>query len=44
MRALALGGPLVWPLRMTLIWAIMLLAVFIPVAVRGYRLAAESSA
>jgi ABC-2 type transport system permease protein len=28
----------------TLIWAIVLVAVFIPLAVRGYRLAAESSA
>ncbi len=44
MRALAHDGPLVWPLAMTLIWAIVLLAVFIPLAVRGYRLAAESSA
>ena len=44
MRALAYDGPLVWPLAMTLIWAIVLLAVFIPLAVRGYRLAAESSA
>ncbi|WP_308012671.1 ABC transporter permease [Mycobacterium intracellulare] len=44
MRALAHGGPLVWPLVITLAWAGVLLAVFIPVAVRGYRLAAESSA
>lgn len=44
MRALALGGPLVWPVTMTLLWAIVLLAVFIPLAVRGYRRAAESSA
>ncbi len=44
MRALAHDGPLVWPLAMTLIWAIVLVAVFIPLAVRGYRLAAESSA
>ncbi len=44
MWALAHGGPLVWPLAMTLLWTIVLLAVFIPIAVRGYRLAAESSA
>ena len=44
MRALAYDGPLVWPLAMTLIWAIVLVAVFIPLAVRAYRLAAESSA
>lgn len=44
MRALAHGGPVVWPLAMTLAWSIAMLAVFIPLAVRGYRLAAESSA
>lgn len=42
MRGLASGGPLMWPLALTFFWAIMLLAIFIPVAVRGYRLAAES--
>jgi ABC-2 type transport system permease protein len=44
MRALAYDGPLGWPLAMTLLWAIVLVAVFIPLAVRAYRLAAESSA
>lgn len=44
MRALAHDGPLLWPLAMTLIWAIVLVAVFIPLAVRAYRRAAESSA
>jgi ABC-2 type transport system permease protein len=44
MRALAHGGPIVWPLTMALIWAIVLLGVFTPIAVRGYRIAAESSA
>jgi ABC-2 type transport system permease protein len=44
MRALAYGGPTVRPLVTTLIWAVALLAVFIPIAVRGYRNAAESSA
>ena len=43
MRALAHDGPLLWPLAITLLWAIMLLAVFIPLAVRAYRVAAESS-
>ena len=42
MRALSYGGPILWPLAMTLIWTILLLAVFIPIAVRGYRVAAES--
>ncbi|KUI15655.1 hypothetical protein AU192_07115 [Mycobacterium lehmannii] len=42
MRSLALGGPLAWPLTMTLVWAVVLLALFIPLAVRGFRLAAES--
>lgn len=44
MRALAHEGPLLLPLVMTLGWAITLIAVFIPLAVRGYRAAAESSA
>lgn len=44
MRALAHGGPITWPLTATLIWAAVLLAVFIPISVRGYRLAAEASA
>lgn len=42
MWALAHGGDLVLPLAMTLLWATALLAVFIPLAVRGYRRAAES--
>jgi ABC-2 type transport system permease protein len=42
MWALAHGGPLVRPLAMTLMWAIVLLAIFVPIAVRGYRRAAES--
>ncbi|WP_082953120.1 ABC transporter permease [Mycobacterium sp. 852002-10029_SCH5224772] len=44
MRSLAHGGPLAWPFAITLIWAVALLAVFVPVAVRGYRLAAEANA
>lgn len=44
MWALAHGGPLIRPITMTLLWTTVLLAVFIPIAVRGYRQAAESSA
>jgi len=44
MWALAHDGPIVWPLVMTFLWTIALLAVFMPIAVRGYRLAAESNA
>ncbi|KLO37890.1 DrrC [Mycobacterium nebraskense] len=44
MWGLAHGGPLLWPLALTLLWALVLFAVFIPIAVRGYRSAAESSA
>ncbi|ASW90891.1 hypothetical protein CKJ54_14185 [Mycobacterium marseillense] len=44
MRSLAHGGPLAWPLLMTLLWAVVLLGLFIPMAVRGYRAAAERGA
>lgn len=44
MRALAYGGPIAWPLAMTVIWAAVLLVVSIPIAVRGYRKAAEADA
>lgn len=44
MRALAHDGALLWPMVMTLMWVAALLAVFVPMAVRGYRLAAESAA
>ncbi len=44
MWALAHGGPLARPMTTTLLWAIVLLVVFVPMAVRGYRQAAESSA
>lgn len=43
MWALARGEALARPLATTLLWTIALLAVFIPIAVRGYRQAAESS-
>jgi ABC-2 type transport system permease protein len=42
MRRLAQGGPVLWPLLLTVIWAIGLAAVLGPLAVRGYRTAAES--
>lgn len=42
MRALAQGGPVLWPLLVTAIWALGLAAVLRPLAVRGYRAAAES--
>jgi ABC-2 type transport system permease protein len=44
MRALAYNGPIVWPLAMTVVWAIVLLAIFVPLALRGYRVCAESTA
>jgi ABC-2 type transport system permease protein len=44
MYALAHHGPLLWPVAMTLVWTIALLLVFMPMAVRGYRSAAESNA
>lgn len=44
MRSLAEGGPFMGPLAVTVAWAVVLLSVFIPVAVRGYREAAESCA
>lgn len=44
MWGLAHGGPLLRPLEMTLLWAVVLLAVFIPMALRGYRFAAEANA
>jgi ABC-2 type transport system permease protein len=44
MWALAHDGPIVWPMAMTLMWTIGLLAVFMPIAVRGYRAAAETYA
>jgi len=43
MRSLAIGGPLAVPLALTLMWATILLAVFVPLAVRGYRTAAQTT-
>jgi ABC-2 type transport system permease protein len=42
MRALAQGGPALWPLLLSAVWALGLGAVVVPLAVRGYRAAAES--
>ena len=44
MWSLAHGGPLLWPLTITFAWAIVLVVLFMPIAVRGYRLAAETKA
>jgi ABC-2 type transport system permease protein len=41
MRALALGYPALWPLLLAVMWALGLAAVLAPLAVRGYRAAAE---
>ena len=42
MRALAQGGPAMWPLLLSVVWAVGLGALVGPLAVRGYRAAAES--
>lgn len=42
MRELAQGGPALWPLLLTVMWVLGLAAVLGPLAVRGYRAAAES--
>jgi ABC-2 type transport system permease protein len=42
MRALAEGGPVLWPLLQAGVWTCGLVAVFAPTAVRGYRAAAEA--
>jgi ABC-2 type transport system permease protein len=42
MRALAQGGPALWPLLLSFGWALGLTAVVGPLAVRSYRAAAES--
>lgn len=42
MRALAQGGPALWPLLLSVVWALGLAAVAGPLAVGGYRAAAES--
>jgi ABC-2 type transport system permease protein len=42
MRGLAQSGPVLWPLLVTLVWCLGLAAVLGPLAVRGYRAAAES--
>jgi ABC-2 type transport system permease protein len=42
MRGLAEGGPTLWPVLQSVAWVVGLLAVFGPIAVRGYRKAAEA--
>jgi ABC-2 type transport system permease protein len=42
MRALAQGGPALWPLLLSVGWALGLAAAVGPLAIRGYRAAAES--
>ena len=42
MRGLAEGGPTLWPVLQSMAWVAGLLAVFGPIAVRGYRKAAEA--
>lgn len=44
MWSLAHGGPLFWPVIMTFSWVVVQLALFVPLAVRGYRRAAETNA
>jgi ABC-2 type transport system permease protein len=43
MRGLAQGGPVLWPLLVSMMWILGLAAVLGPLAVRSYRAAAESS-
>jgi ABC-2 type transport system permease protein len=42
MRGLSQGGPVLWPLLLTVMWVVGLAAVLGPLAIRGYRAAAES--
>lgn len=42
MRALATGAPALWPLLLSLLWAVGLAAIFAPLAISGYRVAAVS--
>jgi ABC-2 type transport system permease protein len=42
MRAFAQGGPVLWPLMQSFVWILGVAAVSMPLAVRGYRAAAES--
>ncbi|MGU3499122.1 ABC transporter permease [Mycobacterium sp. C31M] len=41
MRALSSGGPLLQPVLLTILWTIVIAAVFVPITVRGYRAAVE---
>ncbi|MFY2859812.1 ABC transporter permease [Mycobacterium sp. THU-M104] len=42
MRAFAEGGPVLWPLLLTVTWTLGLAALLGPLAVRGYRAAAQA--
>jgi ABC-2 type transport system permease protein len=42
MRAFAQGGPTLWPVLTALAWILVIAAVFVPLAMRSYRAAAES--
>lgn len=42
MRALSSGGDVWLPIALTVLWAAVLTALFVPITVRGYRAAAES--
>lgn len=42
MRSMIEGGPMLWPLAATVGWLTVLTAVFGPLAIRNYRVAAES--
>jgi ABC-2 type transport system permease protein len=41
MRALSSGGDALTPMLLTVLWAVVIAAVFVPIALRGYRAAAE---
>lgn len=41
MRALSSGGDPWWPILLTVLWSVLIAALFVPVAVRGYRAAVE---
>lgn len=41
MRALSSGGDVLQPMLLTAVWAVLIAAVFVPVAVHGYRAAVE---
>ncbi|MDT5082003.1 MAG: type transport system permease protein, partial [Mycobacterium sp.] len=42
MRALAVGEPVIGPLLLTVAWVIGIGVIAVPLAVRGYRIAAQN--